>query len=86
MNLSWAPTKTLLYKDPEVLQKLPFLPIVERSLRNVQIRPNVPYYQWVSDILQEHINRVLSNQTSSQKALQNIQKRLTYIQNEFARN
>lgn len=86
VNLSWAPTKTLLYKDPEVVQKLPFLPIVERSLKNVRIRPNVPYYQWISDILQKHINMVLSNQTSSQEALETIQKRLIGIQREFARN
>ena len=86
MNLSWAPTRHALYNDPELIQKLPFLPIVELALKDVQIRPNLPYYQWVSDILQKHINRVLSNQTGSQEALQTIQTKLEGIKNEFAKD
>ncbi|HHT9116973.1 MAG TPA: extracellular solute-binding protein, partial [Candidatus Wunengus californicus] len=86
MNLSWPPTRHALYNDPELIQKLPFLPIVKLALKDVQIRPNLPYYQWVSDILQKHINRVLSNQTGSQEALQTIQTKLEGIKNEFAKD
>ncbi len=85
MNLSWAPTKSLLYKDPEILQQLPFLPVVERSLEGVHMRPTLPYYPWISDILQKHISRVLSGQTSSQEALEDMQKRLVEVHNEFSR-
>jgi len=86
MNLSWLPSRTALYDDSELLHKLPFLPVAKTSLENIQIRPNLPYYQWVSDVLQKHINRVLSNQTGSQEALQTIQTKLEGIKNEFAKD
>ena len=86
MNLSWLPSRTALYDDAELLHKLPFLPVAKTSLENIQIRPNLPYYQWVSDVLQKHINRVLSNQTGSQEALQTIQAKLEGIKNEFAKD
>ena len=86
MNLSWAPTRHALYNDPELLEKLPFLPIVELALKDVQIRPNLPYYQWVSDILQKHINRVLSNQTGSDVALRTINAKLEGVKSEFIEN
>jgi len=85
-NLSWAPTRSILYKDPELLRELPFLPIVETSLKNIQIRPNLPYYQWISDILQKHINKVLSNQISSDEALRNIHAKLEEIKYEFSKD
>jgi len=86
MNLSWLPSRTALYDDAELLHKLPFLPVAKTSLENIQIRPNLPYYQWVSDVLQKHINRVLSNQTGSHEALQTIQAKLEGIKNEFAKD
>jgi multiple sugar transport system substrate-binding protein len=86
MNLSWAPTRHALYNDPELIQKLPFLSIVESALKGVQIRPNLPYYQWVSDILQKHINKVLSNQTSSDVALRTMNAKLEGVKSEFAEN
>ncbi|WKZ17729.1 MAG: HAD-IC family P-type ATPase [Candidatus Jettenia sp. CY-1] len=85
-KLSWAPTRTSLYKDPRLLQRLPFLSIVHASFPNVQIRPNLPYYQWVSDIIQKHVNRVLSNQESSKQALQSIQTELERVRNEFTKD
>ena len=86
LNLSWYRQGTLLYKDPELLERLPFLPLVETALKDVQIRPNLPYYQWVSDVLQKHINKVLSNQTSSDVALRTINAKLEGDKSEFAEN
>jgi multiple sugar transport system substrate-binding protein len=86
LHLSWAPTRHALYNDQELIQKLPFLPIVELALKDVQIRPNLPYYQWVSDILQKHINKVLSNQTSSDAALRTMNAKLEGIKSEFTEN
>lgn len=86
MNLSWAPTRHALYNDPELIQKLPFLSIVELALKDVQIRPNLPYYQWVSDILQKHINKVLSNQTNSDVALRTMNAKLEGVKSEFTEN
>ncbi|MDN3515045.1 MAG: ABC transporter substrate-binding protein [Candidatus Brocadia sp.] len=84
MNLSWAPTRHVLYSDPELIQKLPFLPIVGMALKNVRIRPNLPYYQWLSDVLQKYINKVIANQMRSEDALITIHKELEGIRNEFA--
>ena len=86
MNLSWLPSKKALYKDPELNQRLPFLPTVERALQDVQIRPNLPYYQWVSDVLQKYVNKALSNQTDSGDALSVIHEKLKGIEHEFAEN
>lgn len=84
MNLSWAPTRYALYNDPELIQKLPFLPIVEMVLENVLLRPNLPYYQWISDVLQKYVNEVLSDQMGSDEALKTIHKELEGMRNEFA--
>ncbi|OOP55242.1 MAG: hypothetical protein AYP45_15920 [Candidatus Brocadia carolinensis] len=86
MHASWMPSRKALYKDPELIEKLPFLPVVESALHNVQIRPNVPYYQWISDILQKHVNKVLSNQTSSKEALMTMKTKLEGIKRDFAKN
>ena len=86
LNLSWIPSRRSLYKDPELLEKLPFLPLVETALKDVQIRPNLPYYQWVSDVLQKHVNKVLSNQANSDVALRTINAKLEGIKSEFAEN
>jgi multiple sugar transport system substrate-binding protein len=86
MNLSWAPTRRALYNNPELIQKLPFLAKVEIALKDIQIRPKLPYYQWVSDILQKHINKVLSNQISSDVALRTINAKLEGIKSEFTEN
>ncbi len=86
LHLSWAPTRISLYKYPVLLQKLPFLEIIEESLKDIQIRPNLPYYQWISDVIQKHVNKVLSNQTNSKQALQTIQTELERIKNEFTQN
>lgn len=85
-RLSWSPTRISLYRDPRLLQRLPFIPLVKTSFPNIQIRPNLPYYQWVSDIIQKHVNRVLSNQESSQQALLSIQIELERMRNEFTKD
>jgi multiple sugar transport system substrate-binding protein len=86
VQLSWAPTRSALYKNPRLLRKLPFLPIVHESFEDIQIRPNLPYYQWISDVIQRHVNRVLSTQMSSREALQTIQTELEQIQHEFTKD
>ncbi|MBI2469705.1 MAG: ABC transporter substrate-binding protein [Planctomycetes bacterium] len=86
IDLSWLPSRKALYKDPELLEKLPFLPVVESALQDVQIRPNVPYYQWISDVLQKHVNKALSNQTSSEEALSSIKAKLEGIKRDFTEN
>lgn len=86
MNLSWLPSRKTLYKDPELLEKLPFLPVVESALQDVQVRPNVPYYQWISDVLQKHVNKALSNQTGVEEALSAMKAKLEGIQRDFAEN
>jgi multiple sugar transport system substrate-binding protein len=83
LNLSWAPTSRTLYNDPQLIENLPFLQVVEMGLKNIQIRPNLPYYQWISDVLQKNINKVLSNRMNSEEALSTIQKELEGIRNEF---
>ncbi|MDR4508302.1 MAG: ABC transporter substrate-binding protein [Candidatus Brocadiaceae bacterium] len=86
LNLAWAPTKQLLYKDPELIKQAPLLSIVEKSLRNVQVRPNLPYYQWISDSVQKQINKALSDQKTSQEALQAIYSKMERIQDDFRKN
>lgn len=84
--LSWAPTRNVLYRDHGLLQRLPFLPIIKASFHNIRIRPNLPYYQRMSAVIQEHVSRVLSNQISSEQALQTIQAELEHIKNEFTQD
>ncbi len=83
LHLSWAPTRSVLYNDPGLLKRLPFLPIIKASFHNIQVRPGLPYYQEISSIIQREVNKVLSNQISSEQALQTIQTELEQIKNEF---
>lgn len=77
--------RSSLYKDAELIEKLPFLPIVEQSLENIQMRPNVPYYQWISDVLQKYLSKVLSRQMEIQEALQIMQDKIERIKDDFAK-
>ncbi|MBV6519876.1 MAG: hypothetical protein DCC43_11520 [Candidatus Brocadia sp.] len=86
IQVSWMPSRKALYKDPELMEKLPFLPVVESALQDVQIRPTVPYYQWISEILQKYVNKALSNQISSEEALKIIRAKLEEIKRDFTKN
>ncbi len=86
IHLSWAPTRNALYRDTGLLQRLPFLSVIEASFYNIQIRPNFPYYQRISNVIQKQINKVLSNQINNEQALQTIQTELEHIKNEFTQN
>ncbi|GAA4141950.1 ABC transporter substrate-binding protein [Actinomadura keratinilytica] len=74
-----APTVAALYDDPELVKKYPFLPTLKTAIENAEPRPAAVRYGDVTAAIQGAVYDALSGRTSSDKALADLQSRLTQI-------
>lgn len=64
-----APTRTSVYRDPEVVAAQPILPVLQPILASARPRPVTPFYPMVSQILQSEFSAVLAGLRSPRTAL-----------------
>ncbi len=76
LELGWNPGRKDVYKDSEVLEKMPHFEQLQKAFSHAVARPNVPYYSYLSRILQRHVNAVLAGNTPVGKALDQAQKEM----------
>ncbi len=69
IKLGWNPGRRDVYRDIEVLRRLPHFAALEEVFENARPRPNVPYYTQVSEVIQQYINAALSGRLTPQEAL-----------------
>lgn len=69
LRLGWNPGRRDLYTDPEILQRAPHLPVLQKALEIATPRPLLPYYPQLSVIAQRHINGVLAGRKNVSSAL-----------------
>lgn len=75
----FAPTIAALYHDPALLGRFPYLDVIRRSVASSRNRPATPYYENVSDLVQEYLANALSNPVSADAMTARLAERLGAI-------
>ena len=71
---SLAPVLAALYDDPELVAKLPYLPVLKTSIENAVPRPVTPFYPAVSKAIQENAYSAIKGEKTVDAALSDMQK------------
>jgi multiple sugar transport system substrate-binding protein len=74
-----APAWTALYDDPDLVKKLPYLPVLKQGLLTAKPRPVTPYYQEVTTAIQEDAYAALQGQKSPDQAINDMTTKLNEI-------
>jgi multiple sugar transport system substrate-binding protein len=68
-----------LYRDPAVTKAYPYISQMERQFEHATWRPNIPNYAEMSSVLQLHIHKALSGQSTPQQALDQARREMAKI-------
>ena len=79
LEATLLPTRTSLYSDPEIEEKVPVVALGEEALKNARPRPVSPYYSDMSLEMQEQFNASLKGEVSPEEAVKSLQTSLTEI-------
>jgi trehalose/maltose transport system substrate-binding protein len=79
LEVGWNPGRQDLYRDREVLEKMPFLKDLRDIFVHARARPVVPYYTQVSDIAQRWIHAALAGKCAPDDALQQAEKEIAAL-------
>ena len=70
---SLAPVVSSLYTDADLTSKLPYLPVLQKSIANAVPRPVTPFYPAVTKAVQDNAYAALQGQKSVDQALKDMQ-------------
>jgi multiple sugar transport system substrate-binding protein len=84
LNLGWYPGRSDIYTDPEVLKKMPYAGLLQEIFSRVVTRPNLPYYDQVSDVIQRTVNGCLAGKQPPDAALLRMQSEIDHIEDIYA--
>jgi multiple sugar transport system substrate-binding protein len=70
---SFAPVLPNLYTDSTLTQKLPYLPVLQKSISNAVPRPVTPFYPAVTKAVQDNAYAALQGSKSVDQALKDMQ-------------
>ena len=79
VQASLLPTRTALYDDQEIMQKIPVIRLGQEALKNSRPRPVSPYYSDMSLKMAEQFNRALKGDVSPEQAVKTLQQELSAI-------
>ena len=79
VQASLLPTRTALYDDQEIMQKIPVIRLGQEALKNSRPRPVSPYYSDMSLKMAEQFNRALKGDVSPEQAVKTLQQELESI-------
>lgn len=74
LELGWNPGRKDIYRDPEVLQKLPHLAVLREVFERALPRPAVPYYTQISSVIQKEVNAALAGRVTPEEALREAER------------
>jgi multiple sugar transport system substrate-binding protein len=79
VRAGFAPTRASLYDDAELRADFPYLGVLRRSIEQSRYRPTTPYYEDVSDAIQEYVTVALNNPRSTDDMMTNLSDRLATV-------
>jgi multiple sugar transport system substrate-binding protein len=74
---SLAPVLKTLYDDPELVAKLPYLPVLKTSIENAVARPVTPFYPAVTKAIQDNAYAALKGEKTVDVALSDMDKAIS---------
>ena len=66
---SYVPTIKTLFTDPEIVQRYPYFPALINTFKDSALRPAIPEYEQVSQVLQDQLSKMLRGQLSPEEAM-----------------
>lgn len=76
---SYLPTKSALYDDPEIQEKVPVVALAKEALQHTRPRPVSPYYSDMSLEMAEQFNASLKGVTTPEDAARTLKRELESI-------
>jgi multiple sugar transport system substrate-binding protein len=76
---AFLPTRTALYEDPEIKEKVPVVPLARVALQHTKPRPVSPYYSDMSLEMQEQFNASLKGDISPEEAARTLKEQLEHF-------
>ena len=76
---SLAPVWADLYDDPALIKKFPYLPVLKKSIDTAVPRPQTPYYQQVTQAIENDAYAALQGSKSPQDAINDLKSQLSNI-------
>ncbi len=81
-NTGWNPSRVEVYKDEEVLERLPHFSQLKDVFQGAVPRPSVPYYAEMSDVMQKYFNEAISGSIEIDAALKSANEEVSQIISE----
>lgn len=82
-DYSQAPMNEAAYDDPEVLEAMPFAQELRQSVMGAKPRPKSPVYPQISQAIYNNVFSVISGETDSETAVQNMVEEIEAAQETF---
>jgi multiple sugar transport system substrate-binding protein len=79
LSVGYKPTRTTLYKDPDLLREQPFVASLYRIFMTARPRPVTPYYMMMTQVMQPEFSAVVSGIKTPEEALDEAQKQINHI-------
>src|SRR5215211_1332149 len=76
---SYLPTRSALYDDPEIQEKVPVVALAKEALQHTRPRPVSPYYSDMSLEMAEQFNASLKGETTPKDAARTLKRELESI-------
>lgn len=85
LNLGWYPGRSDIYTDPDVVTKMPYAGLLQEIFSRAVTRPNLPYYDQVSDVIQRTVNGCLAGKQPPAESLRRMQSEIDHIAGIYAK-
>ena len=75
----YVPSRRSLFNDPEILTKFSYYPQLLNVIENSILRPPIPQYAQASDILQRYLSAAITEQLTSEVAMERAASETRYL-------
>ncbi|MCY1082934.1 ABC transporter substrate-binding protein [Archangium lansingense] len=79
------PPRPKVYKDPRLVEQVPFIASLLTMVENARPRPVTPYYNLLSDVLQSEFSAAVAGIRSPEKALKQAQQQVDILTGQVER-
>ena len=86
LSNGYTPTYSNLFKDKELINSSPILEVLEKALSRAKSRPETPLYAQISNVLQNQLSLILTNQISPEESMELAQTNTQNILNSAGDN
>ncbi len=77
LEKSELPVLDVIYDDPEVQEKMPFIGVARESLNTARVRPVTPYYNDVTVAIADYSHRVITGRADAGSTVQSLDRAIS---------